>query len=89
MHVRIDISQEAEDALRREWGDLDQAAKDALLIESYRAGKISLGFLAELMGVSRWEAEQWLGRRGVTWNYGLDDLESDRKTLAELFGDKG
>jgi predicted HTH domain antitoxin len=89
MHVRIDIPREAEDVLRREWGDLDQAAKEALLIESYRAGKISLGFLAEILGVGRWEAERWLGKRGVTWNYGLDDLESDRKTLADLFGGTG
>jgi predicted HTH domain antitoxin len=86
MHVNINIPQEAEVVLRREWGDLDQAAKDALLIESYRAGKISLGFLSETLGISRWEAEQWLGQRGVTWNYGLDDLEDDRRTLGELFG---
>ena len=84
MHVRINIPRVAEDVLRQEWGDLDQAATEALLIESYRAGKISIGFLAETLGVSRWEAEQWLGRRGVTWNYGLDDLENDRQTLAEL-----
>lgn len=82
MHVRINIPRAAEDALRQEWGDLDEAATQALLIESYRTGRISLGFLAELLGVSRWEAEHWLGSHGVTWNYGLDDLENDRKTLA-------
>jgi predicted HTH domain antitoxin len=86
MHVNINIPQEAEAALRREWGDLDQAARDALLVESYRTGKISIGFLAATIGVSRWEAEQWLAQRGVTWNYGLDDLEEDRRTLADLFG---
>ena len=86
MHVNINIPQEAETVLRREWGDLDQAAKEALLIESYRAGKISIGFLAATLGVSRWDAEQWLGQRGVSWNYGLDDLEDDRRTLGELFG---
>ena len=42
MHVNINISQEVEAVLRREWGDLDQAAKDALLIESYRAGYAAL-----------------------------------------------
>ncbi len=88
MHVNINIPLSAEAVLRQEWGDLDQAARDALLIESYRAGKISIGFLAETLGVSRWEAEEWPGQHGVTWNYGMDDLENDRKTLAELFGDK-
>ena len=89
MQVYINIPRDAEDVLRQEWGDLDQAATQALLIESYRTGKISIGFLAEMLGVSRWEAEQWLGRHGVTWNYGLDDLESDRQTMAEQFGDQG
>ena len=83
MHVHINIPRVAEDVLRQEWGDLDQAATEALLIESYRAGKISIGFLAETLSVNRWEAEQWLGRHGVTWNYSLEDLESDRQTLAE------
>jgi predicted HTH domain antitoxin len=85
--VQIDIPKQAEDALRSEWGDLEQAAKEALLIESYRAGKITVGFLAEQLGVSRWEAESWLGSRGVHWNYSLEDLEADRKTLAALFGE--
>ena len=87
MHVNINIPQEAEAVLRREWGDLDQAAKEALLTESYRAGKVSIGFLAETLGLSRWDAQRWLGQRGVTWNYDVDDLESDRRTLAELSGD--
>ena len=86
MHVHINIPHEAEDVLRREWGDLDQAARDALLVESYRTGKISIGFLAATLGVSRWDAERWLTQRGVSWNYGLDDLEDDRRTLGELFG---
>jgi predicted HTH domain antitoxin len=86
MHVNIHIPQEAEAVLRREWGHLDEAARDALLTESYRTGKISIGFLATTLGVSRWEAEQWLGQRGVSWNYGLDHIEDDRRTLGELFG---
>jgi len=88
MHVRIDIPQETEDALRREWGDLEQAAKEALLLESYRTGRVSIGFLAETLGLTRWDVERWLRQHGATWNYGLDDLESDRKTHADLFGEK-
>jgi predicted HTH domain antitoxin len=84
MILNIQVPKEAEEALRAEWGDLDLAAKDALLIESYRTGKISVGFLAQVLGQSRWDAERWLAQRGVNWNYGLDDLEADRATIARL-----
>jgi predicted HTH domain antitoxin len=87
MAILINLSQEAEDALRAEWGDgIESAAKEALLIESYRTGRISLGYLAQLLGLSRWEAESWLGSRGVNWNYDVEDLEADRRTLSRLGG---
>ena len=85
MALSIDISRDAEQVLRAEWGGhLEQAAKEALLIESYRTGKITVGYLAQILGMSRWEAESWLGSRGVKWNYDLQDLEDDRVTLADL-----
>ena len=84
MHVRIEIPDDAEAVLRKEWGDLDKAAKEALLIESYRAGKVSLGFLSKTLAISRWEVEAWLAKRGVHWNYSLEDLEADRATLRAL-----
>jgi predicted HTH domain antitoxin len=86
MSLTIEISKEVEDALRQEWGDLTKAATESLLIESYRTGRISLGFLAKILGIGRWDAEKWLGDRGVTWNYGLDDLEGDRVTMGRIFG---
>lgn len=85
MHVRIDISESAEAALRQEWGDLDRAAKEALLIESYRTGKVSLGFLAETLGMGVIEADRWLAERNVPLNYTYDDLQKDIATLAERF----
>lgn len=85
MSLTINISNEVEEALRKEWGDLEKAATEALLIESYRTGKISLGYLAEILGVSRWEAETWLGQRGVTWNFGPDDFAADGTAVEKHF----
>ena len=82
MSVSFNIPKSLEDTLRAEWGDLDQAAKEALIIESYRTGKLSIGQVAEFLGFEiRFQAEKWLGDRGVTWNYSLDDLEADGHTL--------
>jgi predicted HTH domain antitoxin len=87
MSVSFNIPKPFEDVLRAEWGDLDLAAKDALVIESYRTGKLSIGQVADLLGLAtRLMAEKWLGERGVAMNYGLDDLEDDRNALDEFFG---
>lgn len=82
MSVSFNIPKSLEDTLRAEWGDLDQAAKEALIIESYRTGKLSIGQVAEFLGFeTKFQAETWLGDRGVAWNYLREDLDADRQTL--------
>lgn len=85
MPISIDMPQAAEDLLRIAWGDLEMAARDALLIESYRTGRISIGYLGEVLGLGAVEAEAWLAHRGVALNYRSSDLEADRRTHARLF----
>jgi predicted HTH domain antitoxin len=85
MHFDIRIPDEVVDALQAGWGDLPRAAKEALAIESYRTGRISLGVLAEMLEMGVIEADAWLANRGVPMNYSEQDLESDRRDLATLF----
>ena len=89
MAISVNLQQNDEKALREAWGSaLDRAAFEGLIIESYRVGKISLGYLARLLGLTTSiEAQQWLSSRGIPLNYGIDDLEADRKTLSRLFPD--
>ena len=87
MSIKLDISADAEAALRTAWGaDLQRAAFEALVVEGYRAGKFGAAAVGRLLGhASRWETEQWLAERGVPLNYTLADLEADRRTLDRLF----
>ena len=87
MTVTLDLPSSAEDALRRAFGgDLSEATKEALIIRGYQLGKLSLGDIREILGLpTRFQVEDWLGKRSVNWNYSLADLEEDRKTLGELF----
>lgn len=71
--------------LQAQWGDLSVAAKEALAIESYRTGRISLGVLAEMLDMGVIEADAWLAQRGVPLDYTPDDLAADRDDLAALF----
>ncbi len=85
MSITFNLPSDVEKDLQKELGDLNLAAKEAFLIQNYRAGRLSIGELADLLGVpTRLQAERWLGERGVTWNYSLDELEADRRTLEDL-----
>ena len=87
MTISFELPVDIENDLRKELGDLSEAAKEAFLIENYRAGRLSVGDIAAILAFdTKYQAEQWLGRRGVTWNYGPAELEADRKTLAKVLG---
>jgi len=88
MTVTVHLPQTSEAAFHRAFGqDLDQAALEALSIEGYRAGKLSLGEVAQALGIETTAAAlEWLGSRGVPLNYSLEDLQADRETLQRLLG---
>ena len=85
MTVSFELPHELEQHLRLELGDLDQAAKEALLIESYREGRLSVGKIAQILGKGVIETQAWLTEHGVPLNYSLEDLKNDRETLHRLF----
>ncbi len=87
MSVTIEMPKDVEDALESQWGDLPAAAKEALAIESYRQVKISIGFLAQMLGMGVIEAEGWLRARGVPSNYTEEDAAMDRATLDRVLGE--
>ena len=87
MAISINLPKDQEQTLRDAWGNrLDRAAFEGLLVESYRAARLSAGEVAELLGLdTSLEAVSWLGQHGVSLNYSLGDLEADRRVLAEDF----
>jgi predicted HTH domain antitoxin len=86
MTVSFEIPTDIEELLRSELGDLGTAAREALLVEGYRHGAVSLGRLAELLRIAVAQAPTWLATRGVPLNYGASDLLEDERTLDTLLG---
>ena len=86
MTVTFQLEDDLEKQLRQDLGDLSQAARDALLIEAYRMGKLSIGRLARTLGVGVLEADERLAQRGVSLNYSFEDFKADERTLQELRG---
>ena len=82
MDVIIHIPKGIEEQLEAAFGrDLAQAAREALAIEGYRTERLSIGQVAELLGVSTLETHQFLKERKVPLLYTIDDFERDRKAL--------
>lgn len=84
MAILIEISAEAEKLLKAEWGDLSQAVREALAIESYRQGKLSIGQCSEVLGLSLVETEDFLRSRGVDLGLTLQDFQHDQDCLKRM-----
>lgn len=86
MSITLHLPEDTEHLLRSAWGDnFDRHTLEAVLIEAYRAGHVSIGKLSEVLNLGGViQAEQWLGQRGVPMNYGIDEYRQDCQTLHRL-----
>jgi predicted HTH domain antitoxin len=85
MAVTFDLPESVEVQLRREVPDLDEAAREQFIISQYQKGRLSTGDVALILGFeTRYQAEQWLGQRGVRANYNLESLEADNRALERI-----
>lgn len=77
MPVTIELPEEIEHQLAEKWGDLPRRALEAVALEGYRSEALSAGQVAEMLGLSAWDAEAFLSRRGVGLRYTAEDLRED------------
>jgi predicted HTH domain antitoxin len=64
--------------------ELAQSMREALAVDLYRQGRISLGKAAETAGVSHYEMVQVLAKHDVFLPYDIQDAAADLETLKEL-----
>ncbi|MDQ3222758.1 MAG: UPF0175 family protein [Gemmatimonadota bacterium] len=86
MSVSFELPTEIEQALRDELGDLDRAAKEALLVESYRQAKLTRQQLSGALGLSRAETEAILKRHEVFYDLTAEDVARESEGLRQLRG---
>lgn len=91
MTLSIHLPPQSEETLLQAFGnDLDRVALEAMSIEGYRTGKLSLGEVANILGLETTiVALEWLGARGVALNYSAADYAEDQKTFERAFGAAG
>ena len=82
MSISFSLPASIEDELRAQFGNLDEAAKEAALVELYRQEKLSHGQFAQCLGISRDEANSVLKRHNVTED--LSTVEEFNQEIAQL-----
>jgi len=87
MALTIQLPAEVERNLRSTLGNLDQAGKEAMLIELFRQRKLNHYELSQALGLDRFETDDLLHKHNVTEDLPtLQDLEADEATLTRLLG---
>jgi len=82
MEVKLQIPDAIAERLGAPSGDVSRRALEALALEGYREGALTLFQVSEMLGLSRVEAEDLLGRHQVPLT-SIDEAELNRE--AALF----
>ena len=86
MVITLNISE----SVARHFGDTPDAIGRNLVLkaalEDYRESRISEGRFAEILSVSRWEAQEILDLHNARRPYTVEMLEEHRRHLAQVIG---
>ena len=61
--------------------EAERAVFEAVAIQAYAQRRISQGKLAELLGLTAWQTENLLARRGIARPFVSQDFERELKNL--------
>lgn len=87
MQVTVKVPDEIAEGLGK-GREVPRRVLEAIVLQRYLTQEISLGRLAELLGLNHIEAEGFLDRNNARLPYTQDMLLEDRRNLAETFGTK-
>lgn len=82
--VTIQMPEQIAANLTADGEDLSRRVLEAVAIEGYRNEKLSVGQVADMLGISVLEAENFLHQRGIELLYTIEDFEQDRENLRRV-----
>jgi predicted HTH domain antitoxin len=85
MQVTLKLPDEIAEGLGH-GAEVPRRVLEAIVLQRYLTQEISFGRLAELLGLGRVEAEEFLDRNNARQPYTRVMLLEDRRNLAEAFG---
>ncbi len=85
MTVTVSLPHRIEAQLKTKWGEnLPRKMLEALAVEGYRCGDLSLGEVAEILDFSINEADGFLKNRGGLVLTEISEIDADSASLEEL-----
>jgi len=81
VELTIEIPDTIAEQIERTSGSISRELLEAFAIEGYRTEKLSRGQVAELLGLSFWQTEEFLRSHDALLHYDLNDLDQDRESL--------
>jgi predicted HTH domain antitoxin len=79
--MTITIPEEVANELGPAAEEVERRVLEAVALEGYRNGRFSIGFVGRMLGLSLWEAEEFLDRRGARHPYSEAMLHEDRRAF--------
>ncbi len=84
--IHLDLPADVEEKLRAQTTNLSADVKEAYALELFRRGRLSHLELSQVLGLDRLETDAYLKRHNVfEGSLTMEDLDADRRTLAQLF----
>ena len=85
--LSIDMPEDVRSALEGRCGNLWRRVTENLALDGYRQGLLSLAQVRRLLGLAtRWEAQRFLGSRGIPV-FDFDPAEIDREAALQELAD--
>lgn len=85
MSLTITLPNRIEEHLALGWGDgFPRIASEALAVEGYRTGVLSVGEIAEMLGISINDADGFLKERGLMALDSIEEIDLDSRNLERL-----
>jgi predicted HTH domain antitoxin len=84
MTIHFEISPDIERQLDSAGTELNQLAKELLMVELYRQEQITHHQLAEGLGLNRYETDGLLKRHGIGLELSLEEFRSQVDSLRQL-----
>jgi hypothetical protein len=83
MTLCIDLPHDIEASLRQRLSNLDEAAKEACLVEFYRQGQLTHFQLASALGLDRYATDGVLKSHGVADEMTIEELKQQIAIFSE------
>ena len=83
MSISIELPEDIERSLRQQVVNLDAAARESLLVDSYREKRIGYGQLCRGLGLGRLDVEEVLKRHNVHYDMTLGDVVRESDAIRE------